>query len=153
MAFEIIEKTLAVMEKSLLGKRQVLEYALTCLLSRGHLLIEDVPGVGKTTLAKTLSSVIHGQYARVQFTSDLLPADLLGVTIYRQNESEFVFNEGPIFTNVLLADEINRANAKTQSALLEAMHDQQISIEGRPRQLPKPFFSQRTSPVFASTRS
>lgn len=140
MAFETIQGIIGILESRLLGKRVALEYALTCLLARGHLLIEDVPGVGKTTLAKSMAAVIHGRYRRVQFTSDLLPSDLIGVTIYRQKEARFEFTEGPIFTNVLLADEINRANPKTQSALLEAMHDGQVSIEGQPRNLPSPFF-------------
>jgi MoxR-like ATPase len=140
VAFETIQGIIKILERRLLGKRTALEYAVTCFLAKGHLLIEDVPGVGKTTLARSLAAVIHGHYRRVQFTSDLLPADLLGVTIYRQSEGKFEFTEGPIFTNVLLADEINRANPKTQSALLEAMHDQQISIEGQPRPLPTPFF-------------
>lgn len=140
MAFETIQAIIGVLENRLLGKRSAIEYAVTCLLAKGHLLIEDVPGVGKTTLAQSMAAVIHGRYRRIQFTSDLLPSDLLGVTIYRQKEGRFEFTEGPIFTNVLLADEINRANPKTQSALLEAMHDQQVSIDGQPRKLPSPFF-------------
>jgi len=124
----------------LLGKRRELEYAVTCLLARGHLLIEDVPGVGKTTLAKALANSVKVGFHRVQFTSDLLPSDLIGVTVFHQQRGEFEFQPGPIFTNVLLADEINRANPKTQSALLEAMHDAQISHDGRTTPLPVPFF-------------
>jgi MoxR-like ATPase len=128
------------METFLLGKRRPLEYALTCLLARGHLLIEDVPGVGKTTLAKCMAFSINGQFKRIQFTSDLLPSDLIGVTVFLQKSGEFQFQQGPVFTNVLLADEINRANPKTQSALLEAMHDMQVSHDGKTMALPDPFF-------------
>ncbi|CAM2069959.1 MoxR family ATPase [Sulfidibacter corallicola] len=128
------------LETLLLGKRRKLEYAVTCLLAEGHLLIEDVPGVGKTTLAKSLAGGVKASFKRVQFTSDLLPSDLIGVTVFHQARSEFEFKKGPIFTNVLLADEINRANPKTQSALLEAMHDAQISHDGETHQLPQPFF-------------
>jgi len=131
---------IAELERYLLGKHTQLEYAVACLLAEGHLLIEDVPGVGKTTLAKSLAHGIEADYKRVQFTSDLLPSDLIGVTVYRQQSSDFVFQPGPIFANVLLADEINRANPKTQSALLEAMHDGQISHDGKTVPLPDPFF-------------
>ncbi len=135
-----IHAVLTTLETYLLGKRQALEYALACLLAEGHLLIEDVPGVGKTTLAKSLAHCMHAEYKRVQFTSDLLPSDLIGVTVFQQARAQFEFKPGPVFTNVLLADEINRANPKTQSALLEAMHDAHISHDGVTEALPKPFF-------------
>lgn len=135
-----LKSVLQTMERYLLGKFKQLEYALTCLLAEGHLLIEDVPGVGKTTLAKSLANCIDAQFKRVQFTSDLLPSDLVGVTVYHQATAQFEFQQGPVFTNVLLADEINRANPKTQSALLEAMHDAHISHDGITEALPSPFF-------------
>lgn len=135
-----ITKLIHTLEGFLLGKQRQLEYAVTCMLAKGHLLIEDVPGVGKTTLAKALAHCIRVRFNRVQFTSDLLPSDLIGVTVFHQSRGEFEFQPGPIFTNVLLADEINRANPKTQSALLEAMHDAQISHDGRTTALPSPFF-------------
>lgn len=124
----------------LLGKEHQVKLAVACLLAKGHLLIEDLPGMGKTTLAQSLSKVLGLSYERVQFTSDLLPADILGVSIYDRNTSEFKFNKGPVFTQVLLADEINRSTPKTQSALLEAMEERQVSIEGETRPLPSPFF-------------
>lgn len=134
------ENLLKTLETFLLGKRRKLEYALTCLLSQGHILIEDVPGVGKTTLAKSVANSINADFKRIQFTSDLLPSDLIGVTVFHQSRGQFEFQKGPIFTNVLLADEINRANPKTQSALLEAMHDAQVSHDGKTMTLPSPFF-------------
>ncbi|MDJ0838092.1 MAG: MoxR family ATPase [Acidobacteriota bacterium] len=140
MDYQQAQNILSVLEKYLLGKRKPLEYALACLLVEGHLLIEDVPGVGKTTLAKSLAMCIEADFKRVQFTSDLLPGDLIGVTVFHQPTAKFEFQPGPIFTNVLLADEINRANPKTQSALLEAMHDAQISHDGKTTELPDPFF-------------
>ena len=124
----------------LLGKEEQVKLALTCLFARGHLLIEDLPGMGKTTLAQCLAKVLGLQYERVQFTSDLLPADILGVAIFDRNTSEFKFHSGPVFTQVLLADEINRTTPKTQSALLEAMEERQVTVEGETRQLPEPFF-------------
>ena len=124
----------------ILGKTPILRLALSCILARGHLLIEDVPGVGKTTLAHALANILGLQFARIQFTSDLLPADLLGVSVYERTEERFRFHPGPIFTQVLLADEINRATAKTQSALLEAMAEQQVTIDGQTSALPHPFF-------------
>ncbi len=135
-----IEEILGVLERYLLGKRRQLEHALACLFAEGHLLIEDVPGIGKTTLAKSLANCIDARFNRVQFTSDLLPSDLIGVTVFHQVTSHFEFQQGPIFTNVFLADEINRANPKTQSALLEAMHDAQVSHDGKTVPLPSPFF-------------
>lgn len=127
-------------EEIIVGNRPALQKALCCLLADGHLLIEDVPGVGKTTLAKTLARLVGLQYARVQFTNDLLPADLTGAAVYEQETGHFRFHRGPIFTEVLLADEINRASAKTQSALLEAMEEKQVSIDGQAHTLPLPFF-------------
>jgi MoxR-like ATPase len=123
----------------LLGKPEVVELALTALLARGHLLIEDIPGVGKTTLARALAASIHGQFRRVQFTADLLPSDVLGVSVYQAEQGTFVFQPGPIFANVVLADEINRTTPRTQSCLLEAMNDGQVSVDGVTRPLPRPF--------------
>ena len=122
------------------GKQTPLKLALACLLARGHLLIEDIPGVGKSTLAQALAATLGLQYARVQFTSDLLPADVLGVSIFDPATHAFRFHSGPIFHSIVLADEINRAPPKTQSALLEAMEERQVSIDGNTRQLPEPFF-------------
>jgi MoxR-like ATPase len=124
----------------ILGKQTQVKLSLACLLSGGHLLIEDLPGMGKTTLAHTLAQVLGLNFRRCQFTSDLLPADIIGVSIYNRAVSAFAFHPGPIFTNVLLADEINRATPKAQSALLEAMEEQQISVDGETHVLPKPFF-------------
>ncbi len=123
-----------------LGKSEQTRMALTCLLAGGHLLIEDIPGIGKTTLAKVLSRCLGLQFRRVQFTSDMLPGDILGSSIFDRNTGTFVFHSGPVFTQVLLADEINRATPKTQSALLEAMEEGQVSSDGKTRQLPSPFF-------------
>jgi MoxR-like ATPase len=122
------------------GKDATLKLALACLLARGHLLIEDIPGVGKSTLAQALAVTLGLKYARLQFTSDLLPADVLGVSIYDDSTRAFRFMPGPIFHSVVLADEINRAPPKTQSALLEAMEERQVSIDGTTRKLPDPFF-------------
>ena len=127
-------------EQIILGKPQQIRFALTCLLARGHLLIEDLPGVGKTTLAHLLARSLGLHFQRIQFTSDLLPADILGVSVYQRDSSKFEFHPGPIFAQMILADEINRATPKAQSALLEAMEEQQVTIEGTTRALPAPFF-------------
>jgi MoxR-like ATPase len=126
-------------ETSIRGKTEAVRLALVCLLARGHLLIEDVPGVGKTTLAQSLARAVDSQSHRIQFTSDLLPSDVIGVTVYNAQTQQFEFRPGPLFTNFLLADEINRTTPKTQSALLEAMNEQQVSVEGRSLPLPEPF--------------
>jgi len=127
-------------ETALEGKPEVVELSLVALLARGHLLVEDVPGVGKTTLARALSEGVGGALRRIQFTSDLLPSDVLGVSVYDQRTGEFALRRGPIFANVLLADEINRASPRTQSALLEAMNEGQVSLDGDTIALPAPFF-------------
>lgn len=124
----------------LVGKPQQVRQSLCCLLAGGHLLIEDVPGVGKTTLAQALALSLGLDFARVQFTPDLMPSDLSGVSVYDRQSQSFVFHQGPLFSQVLLADEINRASPKTQSALLEAMEEKQVSIDGASRPLPQPFF-------------
>ncbi|PHV12830.1 AAA family ATPase [Chitinimonas sp. BJB300] len=124
----------------ILGKKRETRLALACLLGRGHLLIEDVPGVGKTTLAHALAATLGLAFQRVQFTSDMLPADLIGVSIYDRDNHVFRFHAGPIFSQVVLADEINRATPKTQSALLEAMEERQVTLDGETRILPDPFF-------------
>lgn len=135
-----ISQVLEQLETILLGKREQLELAVACMLAKGHLLIEDVPGTGKTTLAQALGVSMGLDWSRVQFTSDLLPADIIGVSIFDSNTQEFKFREGPVFTSVLLADEINRAPPKAQSALLEAMEERQISVDGNTYSLPDEFF-------------
>jgi MoxR-like ATPase len=124
----------------IVGKRHQIEDAVACLLAGGHLLIEDVPGVGKTTLANALAVSLGLDFRRVQFTADLMPSDLIGVSVFERAKDAFVFHAGPVFAQVLLADEINRAGPKTQSALLEAMEEQQVSVENQTRKLPQPFF-------------
>ncbi len=124
----------------LLGKEKQVRLALACLLSRGHLLIEDMPGMGKTTLSHALAQVLGLSYNRIQFTSDVLPADILGIYIFDKEKTEFTFHPGPIFSQLVLADEINRTTPKTQSALLEAMEERQVTVEGQTRKLPDPFF-------------
>jgi MoxR-like ATPase len=136
----LIETAVAEVGKVLLGKEPQIRLALCCLIARGHLLIEDLPGMGKTTLSHALADVLGLSWKRVQFTSDLLPADILGVSVYNGNDASFSFHPGPIFTQLLLADEINRTTPRTQSALLEAMAENQVTVEGETRPLPDPFF-------------
>ena len=137
---ERLAAVLGQLERIVVGKPLPIRLALTCLIARGHLLIEDIPGVGKSTLAQALATVLGLKYARVQFTSDLLPADVLGLSIFDTHSQSFRFHPGPIFNSVVLADEINRAPPKTQSALLEAMEERQVSQDGQTRPLPDPFF-------------
>ncbi|GMQ55144.1 AAA family ATPase [Halopseudomonas aestusnigri] len=124
----------------LLGKSQAIKLALACILAKGHLLIEDLPGMGKTTLSQALARVLGMSYQRIQFTSDLLPGDILGTSVFDRNTAQFVFHPGPIFAELVLADEINRATPKSQSALLEAMEEGQVTVDGATRPLPDPFF-------------
>src|SRR6056297_1487894 len=137
---EAFENIVRQISNVVLGKEAHVRLALTCLFARGHLLIEDLPGIGKTTLAKTLARCLGLAFQRIQFTSDMLPGDILGVSIFDQDASIFHFHPGPVFTQVLLSDEINRATPKTQSALLEAMEEEQVTIEGQTRPLDRPFF-------------
>lgn len=139
-AHQLLHALLQQLNQIILGKAEAVSDAVVCLLANGHLLIEDVPGVGKTTLAHTLAQSMGLQFARVQFTSDLMPSDLTGVSIYERNQEQFVFHPGPVFSQVLLADEINRASPKAQSALLEVMEERQVSAEGKTYALPQPFF-------------
>jgi MoxR-like ATPase len=127
-------------ETAIVGKRQVIQSALAVMLSDGHLLIEDIPGVGKTTLAKALAHAIGCDFRRIQFTPDLLPSDVTGNSVFNQKTTEFEFREGPVFTNIVLADEVNRATPKTQSALLECMEERQVTVDGITHPLPSPFF-------------
>src|SRR5277367_3046026 len=135
-----LARALAAVERVILGKPAQIRLCLACLLARGHLLIEDVPGVGKTTLAHALAHVLGLAWQRVQFTSDLLPADIIGVSVFDRARQRFDFRQGPVFTQLLLADEVNRASPRTQSALLEAMEERQISADGTTYPLPEPFF-------------
>lgn len=140
MSQAVIEQALQQLQQVLIGKPKVIRMALACILARGHLLIEDLPGMGKTTLSQALAQTLGLSYQRIQFTSDMLPADILGVSIFDKQQAEFVFHPGPIFRQMILADEINRASPKTQSALLEAMAEQQITVDGITHLLPRPFF-------------
>lgn len=135
-----ISELIAAANRIILGKETQIRLALSCLLARGHLLIEDLPGVGKTTLAHTLARLLGLQFSRIQFTSDMLPADVIGISIFDREHSNFRFLPGALFSQILLADEINRATPKTQSALLEAMEERQVTVEGETRPLPEPFF-------------
>jgi len=135
-----LDKAIAAINEIILGKEPVIRLALTCMLARGHLLLEDLPGVGKTTLAHVLARTLGLEFNRIQFTSDMLPADILGVSIFDQEQGGFRFHPGPIFSQVVLADEVNRATPKAQSALLEAMEEYQVTTEGETHPLPAPFF-------------
>jgi MoxR-like ATPase len=135
-----IDRVVGAASVIILGKETQVRLALACLLARGHLLIEDLPGVGKTTLAHVMAKALGLHFQRIQFTSDMLPADILGVSIYERESGGFKFHPGPIFSQVILADEVNRATPKTQSALLEAMEEHQVTAEGETRKLPEPFF-------------
>ncbi|HSO06153.1 MAG TPA: MoxR family ATPase [Pelomicrobium sp.] len=135
-----IERVIRQAGAVILGKEKQIRLAVACLLARGHLLIEELPGVGKTTLAHVLAISLGLEFRRIQFTSDLLPADIVGVSIYERDTGAFKFHPGPIFSQLILADEVNRATPKTQSALLEAMEEHQVTVEGETRQLPEPFF-------------
>ncbi len=136
---DLSERVIANVERVIVGKRPVIELAVVALLCEGHVLIEDVPGVGKTMLARALAASLGCTFRRLQFTPDLLPSDVTGVSVFNQKTGEFEFRPGPIFTHILLADEINRATPRTQSALLECMAERQVSVEGQPRPLPRPF--------------
>lgn len=137
---KVIQKAIEEISSVIIGKESQVKLAFTCLLCKGHLLIEDLPGMGKTSLSHAIANAVGLDFSRVQFTSDLLPADILGVNIYDNTAQKFVFHQGPIFSQLLLADEINRASPKTQSALLEAMEENQVSIDGTTHSLPSPFF-------------
>ena len=135
-----VDRVIAAAGQIILGKETQVRLALACLLAKGHLLIEDMPGVGKTTLAQVLARALGLAFHRIQFTSDMLPADIIGVSVYDRDASTFKFHPGPVFAQIVLADEVNRATPKTQSALLEAMEEHQVTAEGETRPLPEPFF-------------
>ncbi|MFS0577126.1 MoxR family ATPase [Sporosarcina sp. 179-K 3D1 HS] len=141
---EMIEKVLHNIEKVMIGKREIAELGLTALLAGGHVLLEDVPGVGKTMLVKAIAKSIGADFKRIQFTPDLLPSDVLGVSIYNPREMQFEFRPGPILGNIILADEINRTSPKTQSALLESMEESSLTVDGETIQIPQPFFVMAT---------
>jgi MoxR-like ATPase len=136
---ELVARLAANIESVVLGKPQVVRLALTALLAEGHVLLEDVPGVGKTTLARAIAASVQGQWRRIQFTPDLLPSDVTGVTIFNQGTRGFEFHPGPIFANIVIADEINRASPKTQSSLLEVMEERKVTVDGVPHGVPRPF--------------
>ncbi len=137
---QVAEKIKGEINKVLIGKEKVTEYVLAAYFAGGHVLLEDLPGTGKTVLAKTLAKAVSGSFKRIQFTPDLLPTDVTGLNYFNQKESKFIFREGPIFANIVLADEINRATPRTQSSLLESMEEKQVSADGQTRMLPSPFF-------------
>ena len=134
-----MQSIIANLSKVIQGKEDKIELLVLALIAGGHILIEDIPGVGKTTLARSLAKSIDGKFSRIQFTPDLLPTDITGINFYQQSEGKFIFKPGPVFSNILLADEINRASARTQSALLEAMSEEHVTIDGEPHFLPQPF--------------
>lgn len=136
---EIAGRIRTSVERALQGKPEQVRLAVVALLSEGHLLVEDVPGVGKTTLARALAATVEGRWQRVQFTPDLLPSDVTGITVYHQQAQKFEFRPGPVFANIVLADEINRASPKTQSALLEVMEERHVTVDGRQYPVPRPF--------------
>jgi MoxR-like ATPase len=140
MDFPMIKQLQDALGELLLGKEETIRLGITCLLANGHLLLEDLPGMGKTTFSHALAQLTGMQYQRIQFTSDLLPSDLLGVSIFDPEHKSFIFHRGPLFSQLILADEINRATPKTQSALLEAMQERQVTTDGRTEALPNPFF-------------
>lgn len=139
-SYELLQTASSTISKIIFGKQRQIQLAMTCLLAGGHLLIEDLPGVGKTTLSLAIAKTCGLKFQRIQFTSDMLPADVLGISIFDNNDQSFNFHPGPVFAQTLLADEINRATPKTQSALLEAMEEQQVTLDGTTHPLPKPFF-------------
>src|SRR5512147_2501892 len=139
-ALSPIDRAVSAASQIILGKESQVRLALACMLARGHLLIEDLPGVGKTTLAHVLAKSLGLHFQRIQFTSDMLPTDIIGVSVYERESGAFKFHPGPIFAQVILADEVSRATPKTQSALLEAMEEHQVTAEGETRKLPEPFF-------------
>ena len=148
-AHELLSRALEQLNQVILGKDDRLRLCIACLLARGHLLIEDIPGVGKTTLAHALARTLGLSYTRIQFTSDLLPADIIGVSVYLRDENRFEFHQGPVFSQLVLADEVNRATPKAQSALLEAMEEGQVSADGQSYPLPNPFYVIATqNPVY-----
>jgi len=143
MSYPLIQGVVQQAGKIILGKERQIRLALACLLASGHLLIEDLPGVGKTTLAQVLAKLLGLNFHRIQFTSDMLPADIIGVSVYERGNSTFRFHAGPIFSQLILADEVNRATPRTQSALLEAMEEHQVTTEGETRSSPSPSSSSR----------